>query len=314
MARVHTTAFNETDCIGDCYEPINNSLDNLDTAVQSVSSSLGGFKNKLINAQGLINQRGYVSGIATTTANQYTVDRWRVVTSGQNLTFTRDQNVTTFTAPANGIEQVVEGLNIESGTYVLNWNGNATATVGGTPVSNGGTIPLTGGSNVTVRFIGDSFSLPQLERGLVATPFEYRPFGTELALCQRYYEKSYSLDIVPGTPASPAETWNYPPWIGAFLKVKGYTQITADGLYQGLLGMAEFKVTKRSIPTATVFSPYSGATSKTAILTGGANTYLEDLDAATAASETNILFWPTAPIGSSVARASHTHWVVNAEL
>lgn len=38
MARVHTIAFNETDCIGDCYEPINNSLDNLDTAVQDLSS------------------------------------------------------------------------------------------------------------------------------------------------------------------------------------------------------------------------------------------------------------------------------------
>lgn len=28
----------------------------------------------------------------------------------------------------------------------------------------------------------------QLERGTVATPFEYRSYGTELALCQRYYE------------------------------------------------------------------------------------------------------------------------------
>lgn len=37
MARVHTTAFNETDCIGDCYEPINNSLNNLDTAIQNLS-------------------------------------------------------------------------------------------------------------------------------------------------------------------------------------------------------------------------------------------------------------------------------------
>ena len=27
----------------------------------------------------------------------------------------------------------------------------------------------------------------QLERGNIATPFEYRPIGTELALCQRYY-------------------------------------------------------------------------------------------------------------------------------
>jgi len=28
----------------------------------------------------------------------------------------------------------------------------------------------------------------QLERGSVATPFEYRPYGTELQLCQRYYQ------------------------------------------------------------------------------------------------------------------------------
>ena len=32
----------------------------------------------------------------------------------------------------------------------------------------------------------------QLEVGPVATPFEHRSFGEELALCQRYYEKSYN--------------------------------------------------------------------------------------------------------------------------
>jgi hypothetical protein len=35
----------------------------------------------------------------------------------------------------------------------------------------------------------------QLEPGPVATPFEQRPIGTELALCQRYYEKSNSFDL-----------------------------------------------------------------------------------------------------------------------
>ena len=29
----------------------------------------------------------------------------------------------------------------------------------------------------------------QLEKGSIATSFDYRPYGTELALCQRYYEK-----------------------------------------------------------------------------------------------------------------------------
>jgi hypothetical protein len=31
----------------------------------------------------------------------------------------------------------------------------------------------------------------QVERGSYATPFEQRPIGTELALCQRYYERTY---------------------------------------------------------------------------------------------------------------------------
>lgn len=39
----------------------------------------------------------------------------------------------------------------------------------------------------------------QLEAGPVATPFERRPIGMELALCQRYYEKSYDLGVAPGS-------------------------------------------------------------------------------------------------------------------
>jgi len=39
----------------------------------------------------------------------------------------------------------------------------------------------------------------QLEAGPVATPFERRPFGMELALCQRYFEKSYPVNVAPGT-------------------------------------------------------------------------------------------------------------------
>jgi hypothetical protein len=39
----------------------------------------------------------------------------------------------------------------------------------------------------------------QLELGSVATPFEQRPFAQELALCQRYYEKSYAYATAVGT-------------------------------------------------------------------------------------------------------------------
>jgi hypothetical protein len=41
----------------------------------------------------------------------------------------------------------------------------------------------------------------QLEKGTIATPFEYRPYGIELQLCQRYYEAS------TGTPRLAITQW-----------------------------------------------------------------------------------------------------------
>ncbi|MGF6419769.1 hypothetical protein ABH900_003283 [Stenotrophomonas sp. AN71] len=43
------------------------------------------------------------------------------------------------------------------------------------------------------------FTQFQVEAGHVATRFDWRPPGVEFALCQRYYEKSYNLDILPNT-------------------------------------------------------------------------------------------------------------------
>lgn len=37
----------------------------------------------------------------------------------------------------------------------------------------------------------------QAEAGSVATPFEFRPFGTELDLCQRYYAKTFPYAVAP---------------------------------------------------------------------------------------------------------------------
>lgn len=162
---------------------------------------LAGFRNLLINGNPIINQRGYVSGTATSGANEYTLDRWRVVTSGQSITWTDSENVRTVTAPAGGVEQVIEGVNILSGTYTLNWTGTATATVDGSSVNKGGAVTLTGGTNATVRFSGGTFALAQLEPGSVATLFERRNYGQELALCQRYFHlgTAYGWGYLAGT-------------------------------------------------------------------------------------------------------------------
>lgn len=146
------------------------------------------FRNKLINALGTINQRAYISGAAAVAALSYTVDRWRVVVSGQALSWALSGIANVMTAPAGGVEQVIEGNNIEGGVYTLSWVGTATATVNGAAVTNGGqTASLTAGANVIVRFIGGTFSLPQFEKGPIATGFEYRHHTIELMLCQRYF-------------------------------------------------------------------------------------------------------------------------------
>jgi hypothetical protein len=196
-------------------------------------------RNLIINGSGRINQRGYTSGTATSGANEYTLDRWRVVTSGQSLTFTGTDAARVMTAPAGGAEQVIEGANIAGGTYVLNWTGTATATVDGNAVAKGGTFTLTANTNATVRFTGGTFSEVQVEAGSVATPFEHRPYGQELELCQRYYQKTYNDGVAPGTSTTAA--------------MSQWRNVAASGgLY---LRNTEFLTTRmRATPTYTIYN------------------------------------------------------------
>jgi hypothetical protein len=73
-------------------------------------------------------------------------------------------------------------------------------------------LPSISGKTIgTNHYVGVTFMVPlnstytfdlaqvQLEAGSVATPFERRSYGQELALCQRYYQKSYDQATVPGT-------------------------------------------------------------------------------------------------------------------
>lgn len=158
-----------------------------------------GVRNKLFNSTFFVNQRGYTSGAATSGANQYTLDRWRVVTSGQSLSWSDSGGVRTVTAPAGGIEQVIEGNNLVTGDYVISFGGTASCTVGGVSKASGDTVSVTGGSNLTIRFSGGTVIAPQFEKGTTPTDFEDRPYGLELALCQRYllaYESEDTVSMV----------------------------------------------------------------------------------------------------------------------
>jgi hypothetical protein len=165
-----------------------------------------GFRNKLINGDFRINQRAYGSGSALSTSDGltpvgfgYSFDRWKATTSGTSLNFVSAPNGQPITISANGsIAQIIERQNITNGTYTLSWTGSATGRVynvgasapayAASPV----TVSLDGTANVIVEFTAvtspQTLNLVQLEQGGRQTAFEYRPIGTELSLCQRYYE------------------------------------------------------------------------------------------------------------------------------
>ena len=67
------------------------------------------------------------------------------------------------------------------------------------PASNAWTTGYYNYSGVTnwASTVGNyvSFSGVQLEKGTIATPFEFRPYAVELGLCQRYYEVLLSLTV-----------------------------------------------------------------------------------------------------------------------
>jgi len=81
----------------------------------------------------------------------------------------------------------------------------------------------------------------QLELGSVATPFEMRPYPVELQLCQRYYEKSYSINTAPGTNTN-----------SGLIVFHGTIDRYGNALYN-----YRFIICKRTAPSMTFYT-YSG--------------------------------------------------------
>ena len=159
-----------------------------------------GVINAIINGNFQVNQRG-VSGTVTLAAGAYGHDRWKAGASGCTYTFATSNNVTTLTISAGSLIQVIEGLNLYSGTYALSWTGTAQGKIGAGSYSGSGvTGSVTGGTNLNIEFGTGTLSLVQFEPGVEATPFERRDYGRELMMCQRYYQKtnSYFAITEPG--------------------------------------------------------------------------------------------------------------------
>lgn len=171
---------------------------------------LAGLRNAIINGAFRVNQRN-VSGTVTLAAGAYGHDRWKAGASGCTYTFAASGNHTVITITAGSLMQVIEGVNVETGAYVLAHQGTAQARMavnGGTTsgsyftastASPQATTP-TGGQNVTVEFSTGTVDRVQFEPGNTATTFERRHYGLELSLCLRYYQTAYATAVTAGQP------------------------------------------------------------------------------------------------------------------
>lgn len=229
------------------------------------TAAFTGFRNKIINGNFNINQR-VVSGTVTLAAGVYGHDRWKAGAGGCTYTFSTSQGVTTITISAGTLVQVVESVNVLGGDYVLSWIGTAQGRIDSGSYGASGAVKATivGGNNVTVEFGTGTISKVQIETGTTATQFENRQFDFELALCLRYFEKSF---LYGTAPANGAYTY----------RSSGANANSSGGLWLSY-HYCRFKVSKRATPTVTF---YGDASNKFEYLNNGSWTAQTVTDNAT---------------------------------
>jgi hypothetical protein len=181
------------------------------------SSLTGTFGGALSNEAG---NRSYPFSYTISSANTWTQ---------ASVTIAGD-TTGTWTGATNGT-----GVNVRFG---LGSGSTFSATAGawgaGNIVQATGNVSVVGTNGATFYITG-----VQLEVGTQATSFEYRQCGTELALCQRYFEKSYNQDV-----AVPTATY-----------VANNFQQTWASTSSRPLWDINFAVWKRANPTMTFYSP-----------------------------------------------------------
>ena len=150
---------------------------------------------------------------------------------------------------------------------------NGTINITSTPTDYTFQITLPSGANngFEVYFTFGAFTsgtlditLVQLEKGSTATSFDYRPHGTELTLCQRYYCKTFPQEIAPAQNTSI--------YGGSLSNLTGSSAFTGNATVNW-----RYPVVMRTTPTISIYTP--GAT--------GSGRFTDSGGGSVAASATN---------------------------
>jgi hypothetical protein len=135
--------------------------------------------------------------------------------------------------------------------------------------------------------IGDA----QLERNARSTDLERRPFALELAMCQRYYQKSYAYATAPGTAADITQDM----WACSLLANSASVIYTKTRLRPPM----------RTAPSVTLYDN-AGASGKVNCVAAGVN--------GTVSVEGESGFWVNATMGGAgTDKQLSYHWVADAE-
>jgi len=197
-----------------------------------------------------------IEGVSTFAGQQVTISFWAKADASKPIAVDLQQ----FFGSGGSPSATVDGIGATKFTISTTWTKyTVTATI---PSVLGKTLGSDGNDRIALRIwfdAGSNFnsstntlgqqsgtfdiSQVQLEPGPVATPFERRPIGTELALCQRYFCKSYNPDVVAGTVTD-----------------IGRLYVTFPTAGSGAFGVpVQFPVPMRAAPTFTSYNPVNGA-------------------------------------------------------
>jgi len=157
-----------------------------------------------------------------------------------NAANTWEQKTVTITGDTSGTWLTTNG----AGLFVRFSIGAGSSVTGTAGSWSGTTYRSVTGQTSVVGTNGATFYITgvQLEKGSTATSFDYRPYGTELVLCQRYFQKSYNTTEAVGLATATGEVR----WVAA----------TAAGEAAPTIMLP---VVLRASPTVTLYSGNNGA-------------------------------------------------------
>lgn len=209
-----------------------------------------------------------VAGIYSVSFNNNAFDRCYVTTvtvNGANtwefktLTITLDTTGTWLFDTSVGLSIIIGGL------------GGSTYTTSSLNQWQAGTFIVASTATNFIGTINSTFQIAQLSLvegplGLGAKGFARRgdSLQAELAMCQRYYEKSYDVEVTPGTSGGTSSGGG-----GAHRgQHLGHSPVTSGANY---LPVVRYAVTKRATPAVSIYSPVTGAVGNFRDYTGAAD-------------------------------------------